>query len=388
MRNPSLPGDPERAVLVGVVLRGGTRPELEEHLDELSSLLHTAGGREVSRLVVERDRPDASTFIGRGKTEALGEEVRRTGAELVVFDDDLSPAQSHKLEQQVGARIVDRSGLILDIFARRARSREARIQVDLAQLRYLLPRLTRRWSHLSRQVGGIGVRGVGEKQLELDRRLVRKRIGHLQRQLEAIDRARRERRKRRGGSFRAALVGYTNTGKTTLLNLLTGAEGLAENRLFATLDPLVRRMPAAGGAPILLADTVGFVRKLPHALVASFRSTLQEAVDADLLLHVVDLSHPDHEAQMETTREVLADLGLSDRLEQLVCNKIDRAAPGVRERALRLQPDALLVSARSGEGIAALRERILMEARGHGNRAGGASPLPGVPPRAAGGGGG
>jgi len=344
------------------------RSEVDEHLEELSRLLETAGGREVGRVLVERARPDASTFIGRGRVEALRDDLRDLRADLVVFDDDLSPAQAHKIEEAVGVRVIDRSALILDIFGRRARTREARTQIELAQLRYLLPRLTRRWTHFSRQVGGIGVRGVGETQLEIDRRLVRRRIARLQSELKRIDRARGERRKRRKATFQAALVGYTNSGKSTLLNALTGAGAFAEDRLFATLDPLVRRLSRSGPRPILLIDTVGFVRKLPHDLVASFRSTLHEASAADLLLHVIDLSHHDHEAQAETTRRVLADLGLSDRPLVEVFNKIDRLdGSGAMDRAARLDPGARFVSALTGEGVEELRAGVQRAASSNGD---------------------
>jgi GTP-binding protein HflX len=332
-------------------------------LDELSRLLETAGGVEVSRLQVVRARPDPACFIGRGKVGQLRELVLRNNADLVVFDDELSPAQASEVEKVAGVRVVDRSALILDIFARRARSREARTQVELARLRYLLPRLTRRWSHLGRQVGGIGVRGEGETQLEIDRRLVRRRILRLRTELGRIDRARTERGKRRRTTYQVALVGYTNAGKTTLFNALTGAAGSTGDRLFATLDPLVRPLGHAGRRRILLIDTVGFVRKLPHALVASFRSTLREAARADLLLHVIDVSHPDYEEQTETARQVLTELELQETPMIEVFTKVDRVEePGVVERAGRLHPEASKVSAVRDVGLEELTGRIRRKA--------------------------
>lgn len=335
-------------------------PDDYNTLDELGRLLETAGGEEVGRLEVVRKRPDPATFIGAGKVQALAQEVERLGADLVVFDDELSPAQAAKVEQATGVRVVDRSALILDIFARRARTREARTQVEMARLNYLLPRLTRRWGHLGRQIGGIGVRGEGEKQLEIDRRLLRRRIQRLRSELHKIDRARGERRKRRRRTFQVALVGYTNAGKTTLFNLLTGATGSTGDRLFVTLDPLVRPLKRAGSRKILAIDTVGFVRKLPHALVASFRSTLREAAQADLLLHVVDPSVEGYEQQMETAQQVLAELDLSQTPTIDVFTKVDKVAqPGILERAARLYPDACLVSSLTGAGISALVERVV-----------------------------
>jgi GTP-binding protein HflX len=360
---PDTPADPpgqqpERAVLVGVERQySATGPET---LDELGRLLETAGGQEVGRLHVIRERPDPATFIGRGKLLELAGEVTRCGAELVVFDDELSPAQTAKVERVVGVRVIDRSALILDLFARRARTREARTQVEMARLRYLLPRLTRRWSHLGRQVGGIGVRGEGEKQLEVDRRLLRRRIQRLRAELLKIDRARGERRKRRSRAFQVALVGYTNAGKTSLFNALTGSRGGTEDRLFATLDPLVRPLRRGGRSRTLLIDTVGFVRKLPHTLVASFRSTLREAAQADLLVHVIDPSVQEYEQQMETAHQVLAELDLAEAPSMDVFTKIDRVSePGSLERLRRLYPQAALVSSVTGEGLNELAERIV-----------------------------
>ena len=351
----------ERVILVGI--RGPRTPfgEVEEHLEELARLTETAGGTVVGTFLQEKARRDPATAVGRGKVEEILEAKQRLDAGLVIFDEDLTPAQVRNLERALDLTVVDRAGLILDIFARRARSREAKVQVELAQLRYLLPRLARRWTHLERQAGGIGVRGVGETQLETDRRLIQQRIAHLVRDLKRIEKERGERRKRRRETTKVALVGYTNAGKSTLLNRLTGAGALVEDRLFATLDPLVRQ-GKGGWERFLFIDTVGFIRKLPPQLVASFRSTLEEAREADLLLHLVDVSHPGHEDQMKTTRQVLGELGLDDRPVLTVFNKTDRLEdPRVRRRAEAEEPRSLFISAANGAGLEDLR-RALEEA--------------------------
>ncbi|HET9481887.1 MAG TPA: GTPase HflX, partial [Candidatus Polarisedimenticolia bacterium] len=346
---PSRQPTRERAILVGVVLPHMRREDTADHLDELARLTETAGGQVVDRLIQDRDQLDAAYMVGRGKASEIAAHSRGHQADVVIFDDDLSPAQVKNLEKLIGARVIDRSGLILDIFSRRARSREARTQVELAQLNYLLPRLTRRWTHLSRQEGGIGVRGIGETQIELDRRIIRRRISRLQQDLARIEKGRHLRRAGRRGVIRGALIGYTNSGKSTLLNALTRSDAFVEDRLFATLDPLVRRMELGAGRHLLLIDTVGFIRKLPHHLVASFKSTLEEAADADLLLNVVDISHARYEEHIEVTRQVLAELDLAHKPALMVFNKIDRVAePGVLDRASRLDPQALFVSAAAG----------------------------------------
>jgi len=355
----------ERAILVGI--RGPRTPlhEVEEHLEELARLTETAGGTVVGTFIQERARRDPATAVGRGKVEEILEAKESLDAGLVIFDEDLTPAQVRNLERALELTVVDRAGLILDIFARRARSREAKVQVELAQLRYLLPRLTRRWAHLERQAGGIGVRGVGETQLETDRRLIQQRIAHLVRDLKRIEKERGERRKRRRETAKVALVGYTNAGKSTLLNRLTGAGAFVEDRLFATLDPLVRQ-GKGGWERFIFIDTVGFIRKLPPQLVASFRSTLEEARDADLLLHLVDLSHPGFEDQMKTTRQVLGELRLDDRPVFTVFNKIDRLEdPRAQRRAEAEVPGAFLISAATGEGLEELH-RALEEAADEG----------------------
>jgi len=335
----------ERAVLVGVCLRPRERREIDEHLDELEELAETAGATVVERLVQERGATNPATLIRRGKLDELTLLAREHEAVLAIFDEDLSPAQVRNLERELKLKVLDRSALILDIFARRARSREARTQVELAQMRYMLPRLTRQWGHLSRQDGGIGQRGVGETQLEIDRRLVRRRITRLARDLKRIEMERRERRKSRAGISRVALIGYTNAGKSTVMNLLTHAETLVENRLFATLDSLVRRCERGGREPFLLIDTVGFIRKLPHHLVASFRSTLEEAADADLLLHIVDASSPALDDHLKTTRATMEQLGLGDHPCLLVFNKIDQVADTVLRRLRSDYAGAVFISA-------------------------------------------
>lgn len=314
----------------------------------------------VATSIQDRAQPDAAFFIGRGKAEEIHRIVTESRADVVIFDDDLSPAQVRNLEEVIKVRVVDRSWLILEIFASRARSREAKTQVELARLNYLLPRLRGGWSHLGRQEGGIGVRGgIGETQIELDRRIIRRRIHRLQEQLTRIESERRRRRAGRRSAVKLSLVGYTNAGKTTLFNALTSHESAASDRLFETLDPLVRRLRLRIGRDVLLIDTVGFIRKLPHHLVASFRSTLEEAADADVLLNVVDLSHSDYEEQMRTTMDVLASVGMSEMSQIVVFNKAD-AVPDrtVVERALRLHPGALVVSAVSGEGMGEILDRI------------------------------
>lgn len=317
------PTTKERAIIVGIVRPDQDRELVNEYLDELELLADTAGAEVVERVMQERRRIDPAFMIGRGKADELATMTKYLDADLVIFDDDLSPAQVKNIESLCNNKILDRSGLILDIFAKNAKTREARTQVELAQLKYMLPRLTRQWTHLSRQVGGIGVRGPGETQLEVDRRLIRKRISLLEDELEKIRKQRSNRRKNREDEFKAALVGYTNAGKSTLLNALTNANALVEDRLFATLDSTIRAVDLVDHQRILLIDTVGFIRKLPHHLVASFKSTLEETVEADLLLHVVDVSNPAFHEQMHTVRSVLKDLGIDDKPILNVFNKID-----------------------------------------------------------------
>ncbi len=347
----------EGAVLVGVAWSGVSRRAVEDHLDELAQLVDTAGGFEVGRVVQERSSPDPAFFVGRGKVAEVKRLVDETEARVVVFDDDLSGAQVGHLERELpdGVKVLDRAGVILDIFAQRARTREAQTQVELAQLEYLLPRLTRRWSHLSRQAGGIGTRGVGETQLETDRRLIRRRIAHLRRRLAEVERERATQRRRRARLPGVALVGYTNAGKSTMFSALTGVETPIEDRLFATLDPLIRRGEFGDGLIATVSDTVGFIRKLPHHLVASFRSTLAEALHGDILVHVIDASHPGWAEQWQVGEEVLESLGVDPAVCVLALNKID-----VLDEAplAPLQRTAVAVSARTGAGLAELRRVV------------------------------
>ena len=313
----------DRAILVGTPGDSERAENAREHLAELGKLTDTAGGVIVGQLVQRRRAPGARYYLGRGKAVELSELVREQDANLIIFDDELTPAQGKNLEELCGVRVMDRAELILDIFATRARTHEARMQVELAQLQYLLPRLRRMWIHLSRIRGGIGLRGPGETQLETDRRLIGTRIAELRRKLRGVARAEAVRRKRREGSFRAALVGYTNAGKSSLLQALSGSEQRVEDRLFATLDASTRLVDVGDGHEVLVTDTVGFIRKLPHHLIASFRSTLEEAAEADVLLHVIDASHPHMNGQRRVVRAVLEELDLRQRPRIVVFNKID-----------------------------------------------------------------
>jgi GTP-binding protein HflX len=340
----------------------------EEHLAELGRLTDTAGGCVVGTLVQKVESPHPRFYVGEGKARELAALVQDREANLVILDEELSPAQGKGLEELLGVRVMDRSELILDIFATRARSREARMQVELAQLQYLLPRLRRMWSHLSRIRGGIGLRGPGETQLETDRRLIGHRIGDLRRKLDDVARARAVQRKSREGSFRAALVGYTNAGKSSLLRALSGSELFVEDRLFATLDSATRGVDLGSGYQAVVTDTVGFIRKLPHHLVASFRSTLEEAREADVLLHVIDAAHPDWEEHCEVVFEVMSELGMAEKDKIMVFNKIDCLTSddvdSLRARVRALEPTpAVFVSALDQEALEALRETLRARVR-------------------------
>ena len=313
---------PEKAILVSVCDSRTTMERTEECLNELAFLLETAGGVPVKKVIQKLDRPDSRTYIGSGKLEEVVEYKNALEADFVVFDDELSPGQLRNLEKAFGCRILDRTTLILDIFAKRARTSIAKTQVELAQLQYMLPRLTRMWTHLERQRGGIGMRGPGESQIETDRRLITEKITLLKQRLADIDKQKVQQRKNRESLVRVALVGYTNVGKSTLMNLLSKSDVFAENKLFATLDTTVRKV-VFGNLPFLLTDTVGFIRKLPHGLVESFKSTLDEVCEADLLLHVVDISHPDYEQQIESVNRTLEEIGANDKPTIMVFNKID-----------------------------------------------------------------
>ena len=347
-------------------------------LDELAMLTRTAGALPLERVVQRRSRADAHSYVGKGKLQELIDLRARLDYTLAVFDDELTPAQQRTLETALGVKVIDRTALILDIFAQRARTNEGALQVALAQHEYLLPRLTGQWSHLERMEGAIGLRGPGETQLETDRRLIRGQIGRLKKRLELVRRQRDQyrRRRRRSGIPVVALVGYTNAGKSTLMNALTGADVRVHDRLFETLDPVTRRCALPDGRTVLLTDTVGFLQKLPTQLIAAFRATLEELNDADLLLHVVDLTHHDAAEQSQTVDNTLADLGIAQRPCLVVLNKLDCLAPqtpdmpdvggdlppSLRDLAREQQearPDALLVSAERGWGLDALRERIV-----------------------------
>ena len=371
----------EQAVLVGVV-HGQTRKEtVDEHLDELEFLALTAGAETKERFVQRLPHPDARTFIGKGKLAELKAYVdKHEDVGLVIFDDDLTGKQTGILEKELKVKIVDRTSLILDIFARRAQTAQARTQVELAQMQYLLPRLRGLWTHLERQRGGIGMRGPGEKEIETDRRIVRDVIAKLKDKLAKIDQQNETRRKNRGDIIRVALVGYTNVGKSTLMNLLSKSDVFAENKLFATLDTTVRKV-VIERTPFLLSDTVGFIRKLPTHLVESFKSTLDEVRESDLLLHVVDLSHPQYEEHVDNVNQILADIGASDKPQLMVFNKVDlfrarhfddyldkatrlEIEVDLRQR-LRLRYDApnVLISATTGENVAQLRQEVVTRVR-------------------------
>ncbi|MEO0787271.1 MAG: GTPase HflX [Bacteroidota bacterium] len=313
----------EHAVMVGAVLGKQREEQVEEHLDELEFLALTAGAKTIKRFIQKLPHPDNRTFVGKGKVEEIANYLdRHEEVNMVIFDDDLSGKQTNILEEKLKVKIIDRTSLILDIFARRAQTAQAKKQVELAQMQYLLPRLRGLWTHLERQRGGIGMRGPGETEIETDRRIVRDKISKLKKDLEKIDRQAETRRKTRDQLIRVALVGYTNVGKSTLMNLLTKSDVFAENKLFATLDTTVRKV-AFDRTPFLLTDTVGFIRKLPTHLIESFRSTLDEVRESDILLHVVDVSHPQHEDHIRTVRELLVDMKSDDKPTLLVCNKID-----------------------------------------------------------------
>jgi GTP-binding protein HflX len=349
----------ERTFLVGLVLPGLPRAVVDEHLDELERLVDTAGGLVVGRGTQDRARLDPATLVGSGYLNLLAERCEEEQIQSLVFDEDLTGSQVRNIEREVPktVKVLDRSAIILDIFAQRARSREAQTQVELAQLGYLLPRLTRRWRHLSRQAGGIGTRGVGETQLEIDRRLINHRMAQLKSKLEAIERDRRLRRERRSSLPSVALVGYTNAGKSSLFRRLTGADVLVEDRLFATLDPRARRVGLGEEVTAVLTDTVGFIRKLPHDLVAPFRSTLEEAGVADLVLHVVDSTHPAWEEHLGVGDDVLDDLGVDPERILVVLNKIDLGRPAKPRMGVR-SLGSVAVSATTGAGVEELKNTI------------------------------
>ncbi|MDQ3546280.1 MAG: GTPase HflX [Verrucomicrobiota bacterium] len=344
----------ERALLIGLEKEGISKWDLRDSLDELRELANSAGAHVVDTVTQKLQKPTAPFYIGKGKAELIKESFQDQQVTSVIFDNELSPAQGRNLENLFSRKVLDRTQLILDIFAQRARSREGRLQIELAQLQYLLPRLTRMWTHLSRQTGGIGTRGPGETQLEVDRRRVQERIARLERDLEEV---RKHRAVQRRGRKRhqwpvAAVVGYTNAGKSTLMNLLTGAGVVAEDRLFATLDPTTRSLTLPNKQRILLTDTVGFLRKLPHTLIESFKATLEEVVEADLLIHVVDASHLRLDEHMEAVDAVIKEIGAYGKQSLVIFNKIDALIDrSVVEAHLAKFPGSVAISARTGEGV-------------------------------------
>lgn len=313
---------PERAVLVAVCTYEQNREKTEEYLDELEFLLETAGGVTVGRFIQPLDRPNSVTYLGSGKLEELHQYVKAENIDMAIFDDELSATQIRNLEKELECRILDRTNLILDIFAKNAKTAYAKTQVELAQYQYMLPRLTRMWTHLERQRGGIGMRGPGETQIETDRKIIRDKIASLKEKLQEIDMQKSVQRKNRQQLVRVALVGYTNVGKSTIMNMLSKSDVFAENKLFATLDTTVRKV-VIDNLPFLLSDTVGFIRKLPTQLIESFKSTLDEVRESDILLHVVDISHPDFESQIETVSQTLSEIGAGDKKVIMIFNKID-----------------------------------------------------------------
>ena len=312
----------ETAVLVGVINQDQDEKQVEEYLDELAFLTETAGARPVKSFTQKLDRPHPKTFVGTGKIQEIASYVEEHEINLVIFDDELSPSQLRNVEQVLQVRILDRTNLILDIFAQRAQTSHAKVQVELAQYQYLLPRLTHMWTHLERQRGGIGLRGPGETEIETDRRIIRDKIARLKEQLAKIDQQMATQRKNRGEMVRVALVGYTNVGKSTIMNLLSKSEVFAENKLFATLDTTVRKV-VIGNLPFLLSDTVGFIRKLPHDLVESYKSTLDEVREADILLHIVDISHPNFEEQIDIVKLTLYEIDPTEKPNFIIFNKMD-----------------------------------------------------------------
>lgn len=366
----------EYAVLVGVITRNQTEEQVTEYLDELEFLAETAGAKSIKRFTQNLDHPDRRYFVGSGKIEEVREFIEdNEEVSMVIFDDDLSGKQTSILEELLKVKIIDRSTLILDIFASRAQTAQAKTQVELAQMQYLLPRLRGLWTHLERQRGGIGMRGPGEKEIETDRRIVRNQISKLKERLEKIDRQAQTQRKNRGEMIRVSLIGYTNVGKSTLMNTLSKSEVFAENKLFATLDTTVRKV-VFGRMPFLLTDTVGFIRKLPHHLVESFKSTLDEVVESDILIHVVDLSHPQHEDHIKTVNQTIVDLKAAGKPTLMVFNKVDLyrkkyfdeyVNDEVKEEIFEelssnfknnFSHDNIFISAIDGENIDALREKM------------------------------
>lgn len=365
--------------MVSVCRQGQSDAQTLEYLDELEFLAHTAGGKTLKRFIQKLEYPDPRTYVGKGKLEEITSFVKLNEVSIMIFDDELTPSQLRNIEKLVGCKVLDRTTLILDIFASRARTAQARTQVELAQYQYLLPRLTRMWTHLEKQRGGIGMRGPGETEIETDRRVIRDKLSKLKEKLREIDKQNLTRRKSRENIVRVALVGYTNVGKSTIMNLLSKSDVFAENKLFATLDTTVRKV-VYGSIPFLLSDTVGFIRKLPHNLVESFKSTLDEVREADILLHVVDVSHPNFEDQIDVVNQTLADIGAADKKVLMVFNKLDAyryvekdaddLTPASKENVpleelkrtwmAKVHGACVFISAAKGINIAELREKLTL----------------------------
>jgi GTP-binding protein HflX len=350
----------DKAILIGIEFFSNGSSPLGNNLKELNGLAETAHYNVISIISQKLTRINAKSFIGKGKVEEVAQLVRLFSADIVIFDENLSPAQNRNLENVFKCRVIDRSWLILEIFGNHARTREAKAQVELASLKYALPRLTKMWGHLSRQRGGIGMKDVGETQIQLDRRLIRDRITKLDRKLKQIDLEKKTQRKNRRDIYKVALVGYTNAGKSTLMNQLTGAETLVENKLFATLDSTIRKIKKNFPYPVVLSDTVGLIDKLPHDLIASFKSTLDEVRDANLLIRMVDISDSNTKRQIETTNNVINELGVEDTDSLLVFNKVDKVNdPEIIESELQRHPKAIIVSSKNGTGLDVLRNAII-----------------------------
>lgn len=368
----------EKAVIIGLITGGVSEELTNEYLDELAFLAETSGAITLKRFTQRLQKPENATFVGSGKLIEINEYVKEQEIDMVIFDDELSPMQIRNIERELQVKILDRSSLILDIFASRARSADAKTQVELAQYQYLLPRLTRLWTHLERQKGGIGMRGPGETQIETDRRIIKDKIGSLKEKLDKIDKQKAVQRGNRGKMVRVALVGYTNVGKSTMMNLISKSDVFAENKLFATLDTTVRKV-VMNNIPFLLSDTVGFIRKLPHQLVKAFKSTLDEVREADLLLHVVDISHPSFEDQFNTVNETLSEIKAGDKPVIVVFNKIDayRNNGGFEEGEFskptidelkktwmaKLNKNCIFISALEKENYDALKELVYNEVK-------------------------
>jgi len=350
----------QKSILIGIEFSSNGSSQLSDNLKELNGLAETAHYNVVTSISQKLTRINPKSYIGKGKVEEVAQLCRQFSADIVIFDENLSPAQNRNLENIFKCRVIDRSWLILEIFGNHARTREARVQVELASLKYALPRLTKMWGHLSRQRGGIGMKDVGETQIQLDRRLIRDRITKLDRKLKQIDLEKTTQRKNRRDIYKVALVGYTNAGKSTLMNQLTGAETLVANKLFATLDSTIRKIKKNFPYPVVLSDTVGLIDKLPHDLIASFKSTLDEVRNANLIIKMVDMSDSNAKLQIETTNSVINEIGVEDTDSLLVFNKIDKVNdPEILESEIQRHPEAIMISSKNGTGIDLLQNAII-----------------------------